>query len=129
MRYAPALTMPATRTNVASMIHFRRRLLAAMKHLLLCHQPLPHGHGSVIVNALLSRDRQGAVGGRREALQFTPPFVPGNPMASAAERSGNRCGSDLSNRNRATNDLIGLPRPEVATGLADTKSAVKTRSG
>ena len=53
----------------------------------------------------------------------------GISTTSAAERSGIRCGSVLSSLKTAVKVLMGLPRAEEATGLANSKCAGKERSG
>jgi len=53
----------------------------------------------------------------------------GTPTTTAAERSGMRWESDLSSLKTAVKLLMGLPRAEAATGLANSKWAGMARSG
>src|ERR1022692_3659739 len=53
----------------------------------------------------------------------------GASTTTAAERSGMRWGSDLSSLKTAVKVLMGLPRAEEATGLANSKWAGRARSG
>ena len=62
------------------------------------------------------------------SLIVSPPLA-GASTTTAAERSGMRWGSVLSSLKTAVKVLIGLPKAEEATGLANSKWAGRARSG
>ena len=67
---------------------------------------------------------------RQPGLHRPPPLTLAAPSrTTAAERSGNKCGSLFSSRKRAVKVLMGLPSAEEATGLPETKCASKASSG